>query len=211
MSLGGETRFVGKSSPLAILSSRSSTGCGGGGGSAVTLMTTLPGTPSVVAVISEEPAARPVTRPVGDTDATAPSADDHSKVRPSTTVFWSSRAVATSCTVPPTWMVGWGEVTVTEVTGFGSTFPPPSSPPHPETQPMTSSETANRSMVYLSTGAPFQGAARGNPGHTYLLDNEAGWDGREEPAFCDRSSAYCLEPHIRHICKGRRIPEVRRT
>src|SRR5918994_4171810 len=154
------------------------TGCGGGG-VAVTVMAMLPGIPSAVAVISADPAARPVTTPLGDTDATAPSDVDHSKLLPSMTVLPDPRAVAVSRSVCPTARLVWGAVTVTEVTGVGPTSPPPSSPPQPETPVMTISEKAKQSILYLSTGAPFQGVS-GQPrgARIYLIMKVIGTGGK---------------------------------
>ena len=82
-------------------------------------MVTLPVTPSLTARISACPALSPVTRPVGDTEATAAVAVVHSKLRPSSTVPVASFAVAESCTVCPTSIEDSGAVTVTVLTGPG--------------------------------------------------------------------------------------------
>src|SRR5258708_37255593 len=69
-------------------------GGGGGGGGALTVMVAVPLLPLLVAVISDVPAATPVTRPLALTVATDVLADDHVNVWPGMTLPAESFAAA---------------------------------------------------------------------------------------------------------------------
>jgi len=79
-------------------------GGGGGGDPPVTVMVALPTLPWLVALISEEPAATPVTRPAPETVATLVLLDDQLTER----WIWLPRrscSVAVACVVWPTEIV----------------------------------------------------------------------------------------------------------
>ena len=84
---------------------------------AVTVTEALPLLPSLVAVIVEVPAPRPVTEPVLDTVAADGFDDDQVTVRPVRMLFAASRSVATNCCVPPAEIVAVSGVTDTVLTG----------------------------------------------------------------------------------------------
>ena len=72
-----------------------------GGGTTVTVCD--PFLPSIVAVITADPAATPVTRPAEFTVAIAELALVHATVRPVSVLPFALRAVAVSVSVKPTW------------------------------------------------------------------------------------------------------------
>src|SRR5207245_2241062 len=71
---------------------------GGGGGGTVTVITAVPVTPSLVAVIVAEPIATPITSPLPFTVATSVLLLTQVTTRPSSGLLFASRGVAVSCT-----------------------------------------------------------------------------------------------------------------
>jgi hypothetical protein len=92
---------------------------GGGGGEAVTVMVAVPDFPADDAVIVADPAAAPVTTPVGLTVATAASLVDQVTGCPLITLPLASLTVAVSGTVPDTLIEAAVGATVTEATTGG--------------------------------------------------------------------------------------------
>src|SRR6266576_148212 len=84
---------------------------------AVTVIAAVPLCPSLVAVIVAEPAAIPVTRPLGLTVAAAVLSLDHVTVRPDRVLPFASLGVALSCTVFPAATRAEAGETATEATG----------------------------------------------------------------------------------------------
>jgi len=80
-------------------------------------MAAVPLLPSLVALIVAEPAATPVTNPLGLTVATAVLLLAHVIVRPVSTAPVESFVVALSCVVAPTKTLAVGGLTVTDATG----------------------------------------------------------------------------------------------
>lgn len=70
------------------------TGAGGAGGGAVTVMAEVLLRPSLAAVMVAEPAATPVTCPLGDTAATDALEVDHATTRSVRALPFASRGVA---------------------------------------------------------------------------------------------------------------------
>jgi hypothetical protein len=91
----------------------------GGGGGAATLMLNVAFTLSLVAVITADPAATPVTKPVLETVAAAVLFELQVIVRPVSTLLLASRVVAVSCVVCPT-IMELAPLTVTDATGVGA-------------------------------------------------------------------------------------------
>src|SRR6266849_3506611 len=85
----------------------------------MTVSAAVPGCPSLVAVIVAEPAATPVTSPVGLTVATVALLVVHVTVRPVSTLLAASLVVAVSCAVPASPIVAIGGETVTDATAGG--------------------------------------------------------------------------------------------
>src|SRR5437870_6564530 len=92
---------------------------GGGGGGTVTVITAVPVTPSLVAVIVAEPVATPITSPLPFTVATSVLLLTQVTTRPSSGLLFASRGVAVSCTVCPTGTLAGAGLTVTDATGTG--------------------------------------------------------------------------------------------
>src|SRR2546427_2645739 len=86
-------------------------------GTDVTAIAAVPLCPSLVAVMTAEPAARPVTSPLLLTDATDGVALDQLTARPDSVLPLASLSVAASCCVWPTWIVAEAGVRATEATG----------------------------------------------------------------------------------------------
>src|SRR5260221_13486621 len=82
--------------PLELTRAPTANVPGGGGGGALTVMVAVPLLPLLVAVISDVPAATPVTRPLALTVATDVLADDHVNVWPAMTLPAESFAAAVS-------------------------------------------------------------------------------------------------------------------
>jgi len=92
-------------------------GAPGGGGGATTVSVAVPVFPSLIAVMTAEPAARPVTSPLPLTDATDGFELVQLTARPESVLPLASLSVAASCWVWPTWIVAEPGVTATEATG----------------------------------------------------------------------------------------------
>jgi hypothetical protein len=80
----------------------------------------LPDFPSLVAVISDVPAATAVTRPPEFTVAELVLPLVHVIARPVSVFPLASRSVAVSCSVPPAWILGFVGETATVDTGAGT-------------------------------------------------------------------------------------------
>ena len=89
----------------------------GAGAAAVTVMSVVPDTPSLVAVMVAVPALAAVMRPLELTEATAVLLLDHVILRPLRVVPDASFVTATSCSVAPVVTLGLCGVTVTLATG----------------------------------------------------------------------------------------------
>src|SRR2546427_1907041 len=86
-------------------------------GTVVTVIAAVPLCPSLVAVMTAEPAARPVTSPLLLTDATDGVALDQLTARPDSVLPLASLSVAASCCVWPTCIVAEAGVTAAGATG----------------------------------------------------------------------------------------------
>src|SRR5205809_612330 len=86
-------------------------------GIAVTAIAAVPLCPSLVAVMTAEPTAMPVTSPLLLTVATDGLELDQLTARPESVLPLASLSVAASCCVWPTWIVAEAGVTATEATG----------------------------------------------------------------------------------------------
>src|SRR5437764_1352116 len=89
-----------------------------GGGGAETVMVNEPFTPSLVAVITADPAATALSTPDDETVATAMLLELQAIVRPVRTLLLASLVVAVSCVVWPT-LSDVAPLTVTDATGAG--------------------------------------------------------------------------------------------
>jgi len=90
-----------------------------GGGGLETFTVNLPDTPSLVAVITAEPAATAVTSPEEDTVAALVLPELQVTTRPVSTLLFASRVVAVSCEVWPM-LSDALPVTFTDATGAGA-------------------------------------------------------------------------------------------
>ncbi len=86
-------------------------------GIVVTAIAAVPLCPSLVAVMTAEPTAMPVTSPLLLTVATDGLELDQLTARPESVLPLASLSVAASCCVWPTWIVAEAGVTATEATG----------------------------------------------------------------------------------------------
>jgi hypothetical protein len=90
-------------------------------GTGVTVIDDVPNFPSLVAVMTVDPTATAVTKPVDETLARVRSLDDQVTTRPVRGLPLMSFVVAVSCCVPPTITLAVGGVTTTVATGTRST------------------------------------------------------------------------------------------